>query len=208
MAMSWTSLTGDKSTAGSIKSWGNYDRLDAGEILYEAEALIYQMLRVREQRVSTTLSVSLNDLSEALPSRFLDPWACRIPAKTQNIDQVHEETLVQLRSWSTTDSNYTTGIPLRYSIFDEAIQFDCRASEGFTLFLGYYESKPALSVSNTTNFLTNRYPTIVRAACQTMASDFMDDDAAYSRYLQRLTALVGAAQAEADLSRRGSDLSF
>lgn len=206
MAMTWTSLTGTKTTAGSIKSWVNYDRIDPGEVLYEAEAMIYGMLRVREMRVSTTLSLSLNDLTKALPARFLDPWACRIPAKQMDLVQFHEETLVQRRVWDSTASNYTTGIPCNYAIFDEALNFDVRASEALTVFLGYYESKAPLAADNTTNFLTNRYPTILRAACCAMAADFMDDDGAYTRYTNRLASLVGVAMSENELSRRGSDL--
>jgi hypothetical protein len=206
MAMSWTSLTGTKTTAGSIKSWVNYDRIDPGEVLFEAERLIYGLLRVREMRTSTTLSVTLNDLNEALPARFLDPWACRIPTQWRDLVQVHEETLVQQRSWDTAAGNYSTGIPTCFAIFGEALQFDCRASEALSVFLGYYESKAPLAADNLTNFLTDRYPQILRAACCAMAADFMDDDGAYARYTQRLGVLVETAMRENELSRRGSDL--
>ena len=64
-SMTYTSLIGDKNTAGSIARWVNYSKLDADQILQEAQALLYSMLRVREMRAhfNFNMAQSLNDIS-------------------------------------------------------------------------------------------------------------------------------------------------
>src|ERR1700756_3786825 len=72
-SMSYTSLVGDKNTAGSIARWVNYAKLDADQILQEAQSLIYSMLRVREMRAHFNFAVAVGGDRVALPSGFLDP---------------------------------------------------------------------------------------------------------------------------------------
>ena len=47
MAITWTVLTGSKDTEGSIANWVNRSDLPTTNILLEAEAWIYQHLRIR-----------------------------------------------------------------------------------------------------------------------------------------------------------------
>ena len=72
-SMSYTSLVGDKNTAGSIARWVNYSKLDADQILHEAQSLIYSMLRVREMRAHFNFTVAQGGDRVALPTGFLDP---------------------------------------------------------------------------------------------------------------------------------------
>jgi hypothetical protein len=72
-AMSYTSLVGDKNTAGSIARWVNYSKLDADQILQEAQSLIYSMLRVREMLTYFNFNMPQGFSGVALPTGFLDP---------------------------------------------------------------------------------------------------------------------------------------
>src|SRR4051812_246682 len=82
--MDFTSLTADKSTSGSIRRWVNHADVDADAVLEDAQALIFQTLRVREMRtVFTDLALVIGDSSKALPAGFLDP--IRLVDKTNNI---------------------------------------------------------------------------------------------------------------------------
>lgn len=104
--------------------------------------------------------------------------------------------------------NYTvdvlvSGTPKWWAIWDEEIHFDQAFSEPIMCELPYFQSLPLLSNTNQSNFLTNRYPHLIRPACQCQAAAFMRDDAAYQRELTRLTAITQAVSAENDMLYRG-----
>lgn len=103
--------------------------------------------------------------------------------------------------------NLTQGTPLWWSIWDERIQFDSAFNQAANCQLFYYQSLPLLATTtNETNFLTNRYPHLMRKACQAAAADFMQDDAEYQKTVTALQGLVGQIQYEADLELRGAEL--
>src|SRR5260370_38056571 len=70
-AMSYTTLVGDKNTAGSIARWVNYSKLDADQILQEAQSLLYSMLRTREMRTHFSFDLAVGSSQVALPAGFL-----------------------------------------------------------------------------------------------------------------------------------------
>lgn len=96
------------------------------------------------------------------------------------------------------------GWPSSWAVFNEKIQFDQPFDEADRLQLMYYKSPTLLSASNTTNFLTNRWPRVLRKATQAIAADFMKDTEAYNLAFQELTGLVQNANAESDLGYRGA----
>jgi hypothetical protein len=53
-------------------------------------------------------------------------------------------------------------VPAAWSIWDEKIQFDEAFSAQTICRLGFYRSLPLLSATNETNFLTSRYPNLLR----------------------------------------------
>jgi hypothetical protein len=102
--------------------------------------------------------------------------------------------------------NIQQGTPLCWGIWDETIYFDQAISQDVTATLNYFRSLPLLSASNPSNFLTNRYPQIVRTACQTAAADFMKDDGEYQKGGSRLMALIQSINAENDGFMRGMEI--
>lgn len=95
--------------------------------------------------------------------------------------------------------------PSIWAIFDEAIQFDAAAVEAFQARLLYYRSPPLLSATNPTNFITSRYPTLIRAATMASAASYMKDDEEEQKWMQKLSALIDATNAESDLMYRGAE---
>jgi len=73
MAMSWTSLTGAKTVAGSIAKWTGNTLLDTESIVDEAQALIYMAMRTREMRTAYHFTMTQGMSFIGLPARFLDP---------------------------------------------------------------------------------------------------------------------------------------
>lgn len=198
--MNYTTLIADKSTAGSIKSWVNHNLLDVVQIVEEAEALIAQTLRVREMRASTPLSLALGDSSTALPTGFLDPISLK---------DITNEILLSPRTehWIEDARGYDSGVllsgtPANYAIFDEAFQFEYKYDAAATLRLVYFKKWTALSSAGT-NFLTDRYPHLLRTAVMAKAWEFRERADLEAKELQKLAAIIQKTNAETDLTYRG-----
>jgi hypothetical protein len=102
--------------------------------------------------------------------------------------------------------NLVAGMPEWYGIWNETIYFDAAMTQVSLCKLQYYKTPTILSVTNQTNFLTNRYPQILRTACQTSAADFMKDEIEYQKGLTRLQAMIQQVSTENDMSMRGMEL--
>jgi hypothetical protein len=290
-AMSYTSLVGDKNTAGSIARWVNYSKLDADQILQEAQSLLYSTLRVREMRDHFNFNMGQGGAQIALPTGFLDPigkisllgTGAQIEQRYPNFIQrrrVYTETSGSLGTnpFTTTSGstlvtvnlvnhglsqgstfftagaaafngvtiagtfdvaaivdtnnfsiditplgvtpsasgagggaavtyiadNLVQGTPIYWGVWDETIFFDVAFAQQTNCNLQYFKSLPILSATNTTNFLTTRYPHLLRKACTAQAWDFMRNDAEYQKDVAALTALVEQTNAEGDLLYRGA----
>ena len=104
-----------------------------------------------------------------------------------------------------TANKLLTSTPSRWSVWDEMMQFDAAFEIQTAFKLLYYRSPPALSNTNTTNFITARYPKLMRVATNCAAAEFMKDVEEYNKSLQALQALVQSINAENDLSYRGME---
>lgn len=102
--------------------------------------------------------------------------------------------------------NLAPGSPQNFGIWDEMLHFDAAFTQGSTCQLLYYQSLPLLSNTNQSNFLTNRYPQVMRTACQAAAADFQKDDTEYQKCVARLTALIQTVAVENDGEYRGMEL--
>src|ERR1700680_169915 len=73
MAMSWTSLPAAKGTTCSWATWVSYTKLALPPIIDEAQALLWSLLRCREQLADMAFSMPLGGSYVALRTGFLDP---------------------------------------------------------------------------------------------------------------------------------------
>lgn len=201
MAMSFLTLTGPKSNEESILNFVNYKKVPARTVLAEAEAYIYSRLRVREMKASATLTLALDAASVALPTGFLEAVSMWDREGWEMIPDRFVEPPGILKRRVYTDDVIETGTPMNVAIFDEAFQFECKAQAARKYDLVFYKTPATLSADNTTNFLTTRYPHLLRVACLAGAASFMKDDAEEQKQLSKLTALCNEANAESDLSR-------
>lgn len=226
--MDYASLIGPKTTPGSIANYANYGLVPATEVLIDAQALIYQRLRVREMRFGPLpLPLSVGAIHAPLPAGFLDPISIHdsffLPVHMKD-----PESLLRLRFVIAqtgdfafpdfdpqdflTTAAWQQGVPRSASIFGEQIQFDVAANVPMVYWMIYYGTPPPLGPGNTvpattnTNFLTNRYPHILRAGVLAAAADFRKDDADYQRSMQRLTGLIQDAKTQDDLVNRSIEI--
>lgn len=98
-----------------------------------------------------------------------------------------------------TCENINQGVPKYWAIYDERIYFDVAFNQSSVCRLSYYKSLPLLSATVQTNFLTSRYPHVLREACQAAAADFMKDDREYTKHVQALTGKIARVQAENEM---------
>jgi hypothetical protein len=200
--MDFTSLTADKTTSGSIRRWINHADVDSEAVLEDAQALVFQTLRVREMRtVFTDLTMAIGESAKALPTGFLDP--IRLVDKTSDIKLRlrTEEWMEDFREYDS--GSLTTGTPHCFAIYGEALQFNVAYDAAATLRLVGFKAPAVLSLVTPTNFLTTRYPHILRAACLARAFSYRNSDERAASELQNLAAFVAKANMESDLTYRG-----
>jgi len=196
MAMTYTTLSGAVTSAGSIKRWVSYSDIDVDTIIEEAQTLVFTTMRVREMRTFfTPLSMSIGDYYKALPTGFLDPISLKDITNGFELQMITDEQLAINRVY---DSGVlVSSIPTEYAIFtDEAagvegFQFPYKYESAATLHLYGYKTPTLVSGSNASNFLTNRYPFLMRKACIALAANHMNNPEKYAQEKQELIELIG-----------------
>lgn len=201
MAYTYTTLTGTKATAGSIANWVNRSDLPTSDILIETQAWLFQRLRVREMQARATLTFTTAAQTASLPSRFLDPISYTPYTWGDPLPLFHENALQDYRDDSGT---LLSAVPSRWSIIGETAYVDVLPISTFTGILMYYAQPADLAATtNETNFLTTRYPKLLRHACMAMAFEHMKDTDRAGGYMQLVEADLQEAMRTNDMYRRG-----
>lgn len=203
MAIDFPTLTGAKATAGSLKSWVNHDTIPTDDILAEAEAWIYQRILTKEMQTRASGTITVGGDGFALPARFVAPLKLSIHDGIEELLYQHEQ-LFRMNLDEAGD--LTEGTPTRWTIADDAVQFDTMADEEFDYTLYYWQALPPLSVSNPTNFLTTRYPTLLRRVCMMFAYEFLKDWTAFDKQAVLAERALRDVLVSDDMRRRGQEL--
>jgi len=207
MAVTYSGLLGGKTVAGSLKNLVNYERIDPATTITEAEAYIFGALRVREMRKVTTITQTAGTSKDAsLPSDFLDPI---LVVGYRNLGPLQNSTMEELigrrRIYAEAeDGTLEESTQAYFAIFNDKINFDCVAEETVTYTMAYYGSN-ALSLTNETNFLTIRYPSILLAAVRYYAYLHMENDTEAGNWKKITDELIARANIETDFTLRGAD---
>lgn len=214
--INFTTLTGSKTTAGSIKHWTKLSRIDAEQILDLAQAMIFRgfvnpltgaptALRHWRMRARATLTIAADDESVALPTRFLDPAGpIRDTTNGGNIVQVPEDAFEEHCAY--TDAGILeAGTPQFFTLTGGLITFNAKWDAAASLrFPHYAEPARLAATSNETNWLTEGYGPLLFSACAAQAAEFMEHAEEAVRQTMKVAGLVYAANAESDLSRMGT----
>jgi hypothetical protein len=110
--------------------------------------------------------------------------------------------------WSyNSDNTRVQQPPSVFSFNQSAIQLDSPPDAAYPGYITYYQQLPALSASNTNNFLTDTYPRLLRCACMAAACEWAKDNGQgqFDRTYWDQLCLdeIYTAQAESDRARRG-----
>lgn len=205
MPMTYTILTGNKDTEGSIKYWVRHSEVPSIYILERAQDAIYQILRVREMVTRTQGTIPLNATTLAMPADILEPiWLGRrgdYQGKIRLLDQEHFES----RVGENPDDNNDVypGTPSQATYDGTTFYFDAKADREYPYRL-WYMRKPALlaASANESNFLTNRYGNILEAMCKHYAFEHRGDDGKSATELEKAAGFIGKANEEYDMFRQ------
>lgn len=217
--ISWTTLTGASSVDGSIAGWLNHSAIAgvADTIIAEAEAFIYRDLRHWRMLTSTTGTFTTNPGGQAfvvdfigLPADYLEDKLLMITGT--NVAQMKRKTLEEVIQMWGYDGNGFRIVQQPYFYYNDQtnLKFDSPPDQAYPYLLYYYQQPAALNAGNTTNFITQFYPRLVRATCCMMAAEFMKDAGTgnYDRSYWEQVAMgeLAKAQVESDRQQRSQDI--
>ncbi len=186
----WTSRV-DLATGGA-----NVARVD--EIIDNAEALLNRELRTTDQETKSA-TFSITGEYVAVPADFLQ-------VRSFYLNSSPIQTLTFLPNDLQTDiSQGSTNQPLHFSIVGGNFRFSPPPDATYSSTLVYYAKIPALSGSNTTNWLLTSHPDIYLAACRYYAYDFVQDYQAMGSQLEVTLNLIKSLQRSADRARWGGN---
>lgn len=200
--MDYSTLIAAKTTDGSIKNWCNYSLVPAEVCLTEAEAWIYSKLRVREMLTLASDTIAEGAEFLALPTGYVGTLSLRrvgsFPGEIELQDpELFEEMLV-----TDEDGALLQSCPDRAAVSASRLEFNCGADDAYPYRWWYYRSLDALSGDNLTNFLTSKYPHLLRTACIFRAFDHMKQWSASQRYEQQAASYINDANVAWDMERQ------
>ena len=196
--MDFTTLVSSRDTDGSIRNYVNYARLPSAQILTSAEAWIYQRLRTREMKATDTGTISSGS-TIAVPARLRQPIHFMFTGVNHAEVTLKTEDVVREAFTYDGDGNRVTGKPQMYAIDGTNLFFEVSVDQAYTYDFMYYQALAALSSTNTTNFLTDRYPTLLQAACMFKAYEFTRNGPGRSYWLQIARDEIREANVDSDL---------
>lgn len=213
--MDYASLTAPKGTAGSIANWINYSEaiLPLADILLDAQALLISggvagaqgavnPLRVNQMQKTTALAIALGAGSVAQPSDYLAPIILQnLYGKAIRFKDT--QTVLGRQTFDMNGVLQTATFPNAYAASGANFIFDFGPNAAISLNLTYYAAPPFLSPTQNTNLLTTNYPHLLRAACLTLAADYLNDDDKFQRNVAKLAAMLNGVNVTDDLDLLG-----
>lgn len=204
--MNYTTLIADKDTDGSIKNWCNDSRIPSTTILTEAQAFIYTKLRVRQMLATATGNLLINTDTITLPTGYLAPYLFRFTGTVQSQPRYKLLDYI-LEQWTYDgDGNRVTGTPQYYATDEANIQFEIMAFQQFVYLFKHYARPAALADDNLTNFLTDNYPYLLRAACLHRAFEHLRNSREKQYWLAITEAQIFEAHKDSDLELMGVEM--
>lgn len=186
------SITTYAELKAAITSWtddGTEASDNADTYIDLAEAEFNRELRLREMEEEAT--VSLTSGVGNLPSDFLEMIFVESgTTPTYTLENIDRTTFANLETYS--------GDPLYYAIAGTTIKVNPTAS---SVPITYYESIPALSDSNTTNWLLTKYPMLYLVACEKHHAWKTRDYEAHDRAALKQANLISDLNSEDEKAR-------
>lgn len=173
--MDYTTLVANKATAGSISSWLSNDAVTAfaPEIVTEATLMIYRSLRSIYMLTKSSGVMTVGNDYIPLQDDYMQVKSFWVTGTQQQRMAFKTEEFV--KSLATYDG---AGVqipqqPTCFFLDKDNYNFDSPADLAYPWQIWYYAEPAALSDDNPTNWLTAKYPRLLRCACQLNAAEVM-----------------------------------
>ena len=148
------------------------------------------------------------------PSDILEPsYLMIIPSATVTSRSILPQvTMQQVLQWWQFDGsgNRVQTIPRCYYFNATTIQFDSQPDQAYQYALMYYQQPAALGAENTTNFITQYYPRLLRCAVMMGACEWIKDSGQGGNSKdyceQQYSAEIVKAQQESDRAHRAIEV--
>lgn len=129
---------------------------------------------MRHWRMETRSTAELDTQYSAIPADFLQPIRLQITdAPTSEVAPISTAQMLQLRG----DRNDRVGRPTNYALTAGGIELYPTPDLTYNASLVYYARIPALSASNTTNWLLNEAPDVYLYGALVHSAPYLKDDA-------------------------------
>jgi len=136
-----------------------------------AESEFNRDIRHRRMVTSTTLTTVADTATVAVPSDFREARAL--------ILQSSPNVILEYRTTQTLEDRYKDGAngkPASYTMIGDTFKFGPTPDAVYSVTLEYYAAIPALSDSQTTNWLLTNFPDVYLSGVLMKASAFIHDD--------------------------------
>jgi hypothetical protein len=181
----------------------------APTIINEAQSDIYRRLRHWQMLTSTTGTMTVSQATMPIPSDYLQEKSFYITGTAfQKMTRKPLQEVIMNYSYDGSGNRIVTQPQIYFN--DQAnLQFDTPCDQPYPFLFYYYQQLAPLSTTNTTNFLTQTYPRLMRAACMISAAEYMKDagtgnfDRTYWQQVKE--AELDKAQQESDTHERSME---
>ena len=186
----------------ALTKWFLADDLseDADEIIALAESYFNAKLRLRQMETIATLTAASNVYT--LPTDYIEYKRVVEKASTRRrLEFITEDAVDQLYP------SRTSGLSNHFTIIGSSLYTFPLSSTDVEL--TYYAKIPALSSSNTTNWLLTAHPNLYLHACMLYAAELVKDDgklATESTFVQNYVDLLHSADNRAKFANAGVTL--
>jgi hypothetical protein len=205
--MNYTSLIGAVTDVGSIKYWINYTRIDSTGILAEAEAWIYARMRLQQMLATSDVEIAAAATTANLPAGYLDPVHFGIPDHQPTIKFQDPQRFRSRLGWDQ-NAMLPESLPTLWTNIGGVIQLNTKADQAYAAKMAHYKTPAPLGADNLTNWLTDRYPTLVRRVCLMFAAEARKEFDSMDRAEIKAIEMVDQIKVENDLAMRGMELDF
>jgi hypothetical protein len=205
--MDYNTLVASETTVGSLKYAINWSRIDSAGIVAEAEAWIFAKIRVRQMVTESDVAIASGATSAAFPTGYLDPLHLSIPGYVNRLRLLDVERFRSSLAWDQS-AELPDGLPTYWADIDGEMQFNAAADQAYTAKFVYFKKPTALGTGNTTNWLTDRYPTLLRRTCLMFAAEARKEYEIMDREEARALQMIEEIKQESDLGLRGFEADF
>jgi hypothetical protein len=220
--MNWSQLTGAKSLAGSLANWANNSTITsgAGGVADTLQAEALQMIStdlvhwrqlvppVTGTLTPDTVPTPSGQDTLAIPADLSEMKNFYLTGVNQfRLDMKTEEEVIA--NWSFDgNGNRVAQQPTMYYVNQTYIAFDSPPDQAYTYAYTYYQQIAPLTNLNQTNFVTQFYPRLMRAACMIGVCEWAKElgQGQYDRtYWDTIYQdALNKAQTDSDRSRRAT----